>query len=468
MTSALNRPLPLNGNKPWLTCLWFIILLQACSPKTAIPSTKTKPQTAKQPAKDSVMVKPESNVVDTLIWKDVSQENAPITDSSPKSTTPIKKSKTSTRSVVKEKYNIKLLIPLNSSRYQASNLSTNRFVQFYSGMLLAKEDLQKQGVSLNIVVEDTAEPDFDIQSVWDKSDFGDWDMIIGPFEREDVKTIANEAGKRKITMVSPWQTSTKIAKSNEYYIQLKPNLKEHFRKLVEHACHEFGPGKVVVITHDNQEGKSWYQYMESVSKEVTGLDNYISHVGVTPDSLISPNTAFVRLFEENPPKAVILPYYSFTDEEKLYAIVRRLNIDKGLSHITVYGMPLMIDSEKIDFEFYSSLHCRIALSDFVDENQYKVKQFKRRFFETYGELADAEALKGYDILLFAGKNITDYGNFFQEIITGDAQKYLQTEIELQPSYAEDPSGKSTDVIDFYENKKIWIVEFMSSGFEVID
>lgn len=456
----------LNGSKLISGGVVLLFWVMSCSPKTNVP-IKKNPQVATKPKGDTLISKENVSKPDTIVWTDISKDNPPVTDVSPKSA-PDKTPKTSARSILKKRYNVKLLIPLNSTKYQPVSLASNRFVQFYSGALLALQDLEKAGVSLNVLVEDTGSPDYSLLQVCEKGEFGDWDAVIGPFERDDVKYVANEAAKKGITLISPWQTSTKIARENEYYIQLKPNLKEHFQKLVEHACTQFGAGKVVVITHQNQEGNAWFQFMSDVSKKFTGIDNYIKHFPVSNDSLSANNTAFVNLFKENAPNAVILPYYSFADESNLYSVLRRLNIDKKSQFLTVYGMPLMIDSDRIDFEYYSSLHCRIAISDFVDDNDYRVKQFKRRFFEEYGELADNEALKGYDVFTFIGKNLKNHGNFFQEVISGESQKYLQSEIRLMPSSADENEMSSGQKIDYYENKNIWIIEFKSSGFQVIE
>src|SRR5690606_23609882 len=219
MISAQNHRQPLNGNKLFPIFIGLIFLAISCSPRTTVPVQK-KPQIAKKPKSDTIVNSGEILKPDTIVWKDISEDKSPITDVTPKSAPDNKTNSTSTRSVRKNNYNIKLLIPLNSTKYQPVSLAVNRFLQFYSGALLALTDLEKSGISLNILVEDTGDPTFSLQHVFDKGEFGEWDAVIGPFERDDVKYVANEAAKKRVILLSPWQTSTKITRENEYYIQL--------------------------------------------------------------------------------------------------------------------------------------------------------------------------------------------------------------------------------------------------------
>ncbi|MBK8620546.1 MAG: ABC transporter substrate-binding protein [Saprospiraceae bacterium] len=298
MISVPNHLPPLNGNKMNLLYVFVILFFIACSPKT-IPATITANptqivKTIKDTVKQDVLLP-----IDTIIWNDVSGSVSPITVPVVKE---IKKPKIvgkSGKTEWKESYQLKLFIPLNSDHYQVSNLVNNRFVQYYAGILLALEDLENQGATMNLEVVDTEMGAFQASQAINEIPAGSVDVIIGPFEREDLKTMASVALEKKITLISPWQTSTKIATQNEYYIQLKPNLKDHFKKIVEHAVANHGYENIAVITHQNQDGNAWFSFMNDVAKNLMGPQYSLKHIAVSKDSLISPNTAFVNLFNNN-------------------------------------------------------------------------------------------------------------------------------------------------------------------------
>ncbi|MBK6566025.1 MAG: hypothetical protein IPG18_12700 [Saprospiraceae bacterium] len=470
MTSVQNLLLPLNGNRVYLILIFLMWLGLGCSPKTTIPPSNKVVQQATKNIKDTVPEEIVQKYPDTLVWKNVSDQYPPII--SPEEINIQEKVIPSyskgEKVFLKKKYFLSLLIPLKSNQYTNSSLASNRFVQFYAGALLALEDLERNNLHLEINITDTEYPGFSAQKFMDSIDYTKTDLIIGPFEREDLKIVTGEALKKQITVISPWQTSTKIAKENDFYVQLKPNLKEHFIKITENVCSLYNRGEVTVITHNNQEGKAWFNYFSETAQKITGNKSYLNHFTVSEDSLQSPNTAFVRMFSTNPPKAVILPYYSYNDEEKLYSVVRRLSADKGKKEVVVYGMPLLHDSERIDYEYYSTLNVRIAISDFMDESKYEVKNFKKRYYDMFGEIAGHDAVKGYDVFMFIGKNLEEYGSKFQEHIISQRQNYLMSDFEIHKSVSDEEKSRVNIDFDFFENKQIQIIEFRDSGFKVID
>ncbi|MFZ1705719.1 MAG: ABC transporter substrate-binding protein [Saprospiraceae bacterium] len=470
MTLVRNLPQLLSGNNKLVFILFCWLFFTGCSRKTFVvdspqiikPEKKPNPDTT-----DIVSIDKKTKSLDTIQWNDVSEANPPI--KTPETNVDVRdKNPTGTiGKFVKDQYNVRLLIPLNSVLYNETTLTTNRFVQFYAGVLMALEELEKKGSKLTLHVTDTGTPNFKIADEVKSIENNPPDLIIGPFEREDLKLIASEAQKREITVVSPWQTSTKITKENDFYIQMKPNLKEHFLKITEHVCKHYQQGEVIVITHNNQEGVSWYNFFNDAANKYSNQNSFLTHFAVSSDSLVSPNTAFVNLFKTKSPKAIILPYYSYNDEAKLYSVIRRLSADKGINEVVVYGMPLMIESERIDYEFYSSLNIRVAMSEFVYADDYNVRLFKRKFLDFFGELASVDAIKGYDVMMFIGQNMKQYGSKFQEAIVQEKQYFLQTQVELQKTISDD-SKKNPGEFDFFENKHILIIEFKQNGFQILE
>ncbi|MBL0027175.1 MAG: hypothetical protein IPO98_20315 [Saprospiraceae bacterium] len=165
--------------------------------------------------------------IDTIKWSDTSSKNAPIR------IIPQKNVEYRDGLDFKDQYNLTLLIPLNSNG--SANPVDSRFVQFYAGFLRGLESLDDEGIKLNVKVIDTEEGTEKISEHAGEILTPSMDLVIGPFDRDDVKVFADECKLKSIPMVSPWQTSTKITNENPYYIQIKPNLKEHFLKLAENT-----------------------------------------------------------------------------------------------------------------------------------------------------------------------------------------------------------------------------------------
>jgi hypothetical protein len=166
------------------------------------------------------------------------------------------------------------------------------------------------------------------------------------------------------------------------------------------------------------------------------------------------------MFKSNTVKAILFPNYSFDDESFVYSCLRRLSAEKASRNISVIGMPLLYDSDKVDFDFYHALQMKIVISDFVDEDHGKIRAFRRSYLERYGEIPNADAVKGYDLMLYLGRNIWKYGLDFPKNLTYEATTYLQSTFNVQTATSDE--SKITDDafgFDYYENKFLDIIEF---------
>jgi len=396
--------------------------------------------------------------VDTIIWHDISEKNPPI----------ITKQKQNVIYAegldLKDEYNVKLLIPLNSDAQTFP--SESRFVHFYAGALKALETLDEEDIKLNVQVIDTEEGNYKVKDNLKEILTDNTDLIIGPFEREDLKVLADECKIKSIPLVSPWQTSTKITNENPYYIQMKPNLKEHFLKLAESTSGDYQKGEVVIIGKNNKETASWIQYFQETVSTNQHISDFYSSYFVSTDSLNAGPSAFSRLFKNNKVKAVIIPNYSYADEDFIYSCLRRLTAEKSGRNISVYGMPILYDSDKIDFDFYNALKMKVVMSDFVDLDQGKIREFRRAYLDMYGEIPSEDAVKGYDLMLYLGRHIWKYGRNFQYYLENEASSYLQSVYNIRKARSEDsPISNDPLKFDYFENKHLDIIEFTGNKWE---
>lgn len=460
MTSAPNHLQLLSGNS---FLLLLLLSFTSCSvPKSTVKKEKTQVVKAESKTplikKDTILpnVAYQKDKVDTIVWTDISAEKSPIAINS----------KTISDDFLgadfRPKYNVKLLIPLNSDNI--SDPFASRFVHFYAGALKAFETLNEEGVKLNVQVIDTEEGAFKISEQIGSLTTEDTDLIIGPFEREDLKILTEACKTKRIPLVSPWQTSTKLTNENPYYLQMKPNLKEHFIKLAENTSSTFQAGEVAIIGKNNKDTNSWIKYFQDATAS-KAKDFYFPYF-VSSDSLNNGSSAFYRLFKNPKIKAIIIPNYSYTDEDFIYGCLRRLGAEKGGRQISVFGMPILYESDKVDFDFYNALQMHIVMSDFVDENHGKIREFRRDYLDQYGEIPNADAIKGYDLILYLGRNIWKYGKNFQNYLDNEATSYLQSTYDIRKAKSDDSLIANDPMkFDFYENKHLDIIEFKANKWQ---
>jgi len=334
-------------------------------------------------------------------------------------------------------------------------------------MLVATNILEREGVNLNINVVDEEAGSF--ENILNSAISSRTDVIVGPYDRKHLRETAIYAKENEIPVVSPWQASNKIARDNPYYIQLRPNLDEHYYSIFADIQENYDNLEQVYFIGRTNSPKDKDQKrinkLQRMAKDIWGpsSDNHLQEFLTHQDSIDYGEMTYDSTFVSDETMVVIIPNWSFEDEAFIYGSLRRLSVEKGRTNIVVYGMPIMLESEKINFDYYNALNMRVARSKFVDEDDGDVMRFKRDFVNTYGALPTDDAYEGYDNLMYIGRNLKKYGKSFQYFLNNDDGYYLQAKYTVSPT-GKDSVDDNMDNIQYFENKNVDIIQFSGSKF----
>jgi len=449
MISVLNHHPRSSGNNFLFALIGVLLLFGSCtSNKTVIKKQSPKKKVLIEKPNDQVS-KPK---IDTVKWTEVSEDNVPpIINETPSAPELDKKSQ----------YNISLLMPLDANKLSgnpetSTELNDNKFINFYAGAMLAFETLEQEGINLNINVYDNKSQSID--NLMAGYELRNSDLIIGPRDTDELKKVASFGKEREISVVSPWKASSRIASENPYYIQLIPGLYDHYYKIAEHAAENFDSNQVVILGRNNSDKKRFKYFQQEEP-----FQEFI----VNEDSLMVGETAFDSLMiDVSETTAFIIPNYSSKDERFVYNCLRRLNIEKGMKNVVVYGMPIMKDSDQTTYNFYTSLNMHICLSKFVDADDRAVINFERAYYERYSALPTSDAYEGYDVMTYVGRSLNKYGRNFQFHLEEEEDSYLQTSYNLEKIFkSQDMDQENFENINYYGNKYLDIIAFKQKSFK---
>jgi hypothetical protein len=466
MISVLSRLLQSSGNNNFnrkythlAILLVFGLLLSACA-GTDKAVRRSPNQSTKKTTKRGDVTKVKKKVKE-IEWTEAKDDAKP----------PIERPKVERLGdieILKEDiYDITYFIPFDAGNYANSQSASDRFVQYYSGLLIATEILEREGVSLNLNIVDEKKRSFN--NLLPSSISADTDVIIGPYNRNNLKAAARLAAQKQIPIVSPWQASATITKENPYYIQLRPNTDNFYYAILEDIKKKYSDLENVYLLgreaspKDNDKKRT--RKLQKLAKDVWGKsdENHLQEFMLSQDSIDIGETAFDSIFVVDKPNVMIIPNWSFKDEAFVYGALRRLSVEKGITDVVVYGMPIMIESDKINFDQYNSLNMRVARSKFVDEYDGDVARFKRDFVNKYGALPTDDAFEGYDNLMFIGRNLKKHGKNFQYFLNKDQGYYLQAKYNVEATRKDSPDDR-LQKINYFENKNVDIIEFKNNRF----
>ncbi len=451
MILAQNHPQPLNGNKISTLIILLLFIFTSCGTQKKVVNNNNRSSTKKSTKKSA------SKNVKTRKWTVVDQKKTP----------PIGAEKV----IVNEKkssYHIALLIPFNTKNSNSKNLiqsgsPENRFMNFYTGMKMALESSNSAN-NISVSVHDCGSKN--IESVLTKSDVKKADVIIGPYQKSNIKEAAFFAEKNEITLISPWQASKKIANKNAYYVQMKPNLEDHYTNIAEDILKKYSPDQVYLVGRSKASDKARFKYFQSVSKNLKGkeFNTYI----VNEDSLKYGETAYdSSFFMPDKPAVFVIPNWKSEDENFIYSCMRKLRVEKRDAKVIVYGMPIVADSDKITYDLYANLNTHVALTSFYDKENREVKNFRRRYYNIYNSLPTSDAAQGYDLANYVCNNLSKNGKNFQFFLDRDTRKYLISKYNVE-RYLVDIEDDKNDPknINYFLNNKVQIIHFTNGSFRL--
>ena len=462
MTSAQSLRRRSNGNKSfWLSGLLLVLIFSSCG--ILVDTGRSNNPRTTQPARKPVK-KTEPIRVDTIQWEETVIDIPEVQEDIPLKTI---------ETEFKSSYTIALILPLDAKTpFEEVTRSTSdagfRFLNYYGGVQLALEDLQIHDADIILEVMESGIRNNDALTFLRRLNEMDPDLIIGPYDRDLLKEVVRFGQRKEIPVVSPWQSSSKLTENNPYYLQLKPDIKRFYQAIVEHSDKRFAPDQVFLLGRaQNEAEQARVEYFQEFHLASADDPRPYKVYQVEEDSLSSGITAFDSLFYDTTVReiAVIIPNWSFRDEQFIYSCLRKLNAEKGETRVTVYGLPIMLDSEKIEYNLYKNLNLHIATDNYVNTHLEEVNRFRNRYFEKYHAFPADDALEGYDMMSYVGNNLVNHGTRFQYFLPESYQEFLQTAFVVVPVISdENLERENYDDVEYFENRFVRIVRFEYDGF----
>lgn len=451
MISVRNRRQLLSGNK-YVYLLLLSLVVSACSTTERLPRRTKKKQ---DKTNKRIEIEPK---LDTIVWTEVDEdEKPPITDGDSKR-----------KLNLLDDYVVDVLFPFDLSELAKEELtdSDNRYLQYYAGMLMAIDILDKQGKKMTINIKDIGDRKADVKRSVSRLVSKNSNVIVAPFHKEQVKAVADYGKRKQIPVVSPWLVSSTVTKENPYYIKLMPDITEYYFAIMEDISRRFNKNQLVLIGDKGDRNKLDY-LQELASTLFTDLEEgeKVQEFIVNTDSLANGVTAFDNIFNRRDTLVVLIPNYSGSDESFLYGCVRRLSVEKGDTPVVVYGMPILLNSDRMEYDYFYGLNMCVARSKFVDKYDNRVKAFERDFIARFGSIATEDAYEGYDMMMFLGESLWKYGTSFQYHLDRKSTYYLQSAFDIQKKHPKSAlESEKFDEIDYFVNKQVDIIRFKDNKF----
>lgn len=323
--------------------------------------------------------------------------------------------------VSKEKVVVSVMMPLYLNRM--GEISTTKFdvdqrgkkdyksfefIQFYEGLLMGLDDLERSGVKVQLnVVDVTSEKEEDLAKAYDSHDVANSDVLIALLQKSAFDIVANMAKRDHLFIVSPMTQRSEILKDNPYAVKYMPSEEGMAATLVEAVRKEY-PRSSIFIVYANGREKSTLK---------SALEAELSSRSM-PYTLCDWNTSAEKLAtklkgSKNP--VVIATYDLDKDRNRLFAnqILNKMGAAKSSEPVLYTFNNYVRDIPNVDYGQLQSVNYHLFYNAYLD---YGVVAHKE-FVDAYKNRFKTEPLNGYaavahDIILYFASGIHSKGADF--------------------------------------------------------
>jgi hypothetical protein len=427
MISVQNHPLPLSGNRIWSILIsLFVILSASCDVARPLPKDDNKV------SKDGTFPKKEQ-----ISQKDTTNKKVG------KTVQPVDSLKLIFPPTFKNRYTISVFLPFYfDSIEREQNLKTPVSVsrEFYKGLLLAADTLQKCGLRLDIHTFDS-ENDWSFYSLQDTLVRNKTDLIIGPILDSRIKWMDSISNKQKINYVSSLQ-SNENGHTRGYYFQSVPSPKTE--------------GITASRVAKSNKGYRVFVILEKASKAGPMADAFIASFPKDSLTILDCNGRGSKALPEKIPFAdsnvFLIPS---KNEGFVSAVMSKLRVDS--SKIVVIAPMQWQFFKTFEGDMWEKFQLHLLSPYFIDYDNPALSGFIAKYRSKYKEEPSIWSFFGFDEMAYYGKMLQGYGKYFQAGVGKLNTPMLHTIYRLRNKNGHGWQNEYVNILKF-ENYKLKRVE----------
>ena len=304
---------------------------------------------------------------------------------------------------------VTLLLPLNSEGKANGN-----YMDFYSGALMAVEQIKRDGGNIHLNVIDYASSD--LTSIAESDKVENADMLIGPIRYDALKEFVDVANRNRIPLVSPLDAAAdSLLEDCPYLFQAalsKQRQAEALSDMIEEKYRACQNPNVILV----------YNAESSLASQAELLKQVLENKGIYVDN--AGGIGALSNMRKDKDNIVIVQ----TNAESYAAEVLR-NIDIKMippEKVIIFGTSKWKAFETVDMNLYFKYNLQISMPYNVDLEREEVKQFIRKYRSLYKREPSANAFSGFDIVYFFCRNsILGIKEYAENPDNSNASSYME-------------------------------------------
>lgn len=338
-----------------------------------------------------------------------------------------------------KKYKIAILLPLaleeadsvlvqgEDPAKSVNDFKSFDFFQFYGGIKLAADSLEKMGFQAEIsVIDADMEGDtLKIKKALRKNDLSKINLIIGPVYVKSFDVASRFAEKENVSIVNPLSRREKIIQGNPFVYKSQVSDESIAAGLARYIRESYRNAHVLIIRSDDKELSSMRTaFIRELSNAGASGKMMFKEINYAKESFQGVTKAIV------PGEKNVLLFFS-SNRALVPNFVSLLNNHGKNMGLTLFGMPGWKEMD-LETEFLENLDYHEPITSFVDYDSDEVKNFIQQFRNAFGAepLVEKQAYLGFDLGWYFFQAMMMYGEDFGPCLPNMNYKGLQTDFRF--------------------------------------
>jgi hypothetical protein len=360
-------------------------------------------------------------------------------------------------STAKQRYQVAVFTPLylDSAFDAGMNYRYEKYfpkffnpgLEFYEGVQLALDSLEKEGAQLDVYIYDLRSATQSLQQVLQSEQFKNTDLILAHINNAELGPLAETAAREKIPFINVNFPNDAGITNNPYYVILNSTLKTHSEGLYKFLQRQHALSDIVVFRKKGVQEDRLQAAFDAYGKTTASVPLKLKYVTLE-DNFDS--TQVMKQLNKNRMNACVILTFDLNFG---------LNISQQLASIspeypvTVVGMP----NWELISEFYKPEYKNLEIvygTPFYVSNTNVVansiqEHFKNKFYARPSDMV----YRGYETMYHFGKLLLLHGENLNSSI-GEKKFTVFNDFDIQPVF----TNKQSPTLDYFENKKLYFVK----------
>ncbi|WFE83364.1 LysM peptidoglycan-binding domain-containing protein [Parabacteroides chongii] len=319
---------------------------------------------------------------------------------------------------------VALLLPFMTNEPRPSS-NTQRFIEYYEGMLLAVDSLRNSGCSIELSVFDTGNGTKKIKEILKEDALKEANLIIGAVQNDQIAPVAEFAEKNNIKYVIPFTSKNDDVLSNANIFQVNTPHSYLYAKASQASCDLFANDNIILLKVPGTEEKA--DFIKALKAEMKQRN--ISWRELTYSADTFPIEMEAMLSKDK--RSVIIPTSGSLEAlSKFKSPLRMLAETKPEFNITMFGYPEWQTYTNECLDDFFALNTYIYSFFYADNLSPEVSNFYSKYKTWYSKnlinIFPKYGILGFDTGMFFFDAVRKYGANFENNLGNIHYKGIQT------------------------------------------